>query len=622
MRLAATIAYLLLGAGIVAAEEAECSVARGEGVCADKASLMQQKAQQKKKIKVHDNEEIEGVVPKEDYDSYVTKEEYERNHPQGDGGPQSFDMKKEFALTEEDKKAGTIFLRGKAGPLTAKFMHAMRKLIKYYTQVIKGKKENDVVVSKEKLRAIFEDWCGELAAMGEACSADPLEMESSMGFTKCQIEEQVNAGHIPADVLALAIELMDPIEEIVMPTFELSLKQIPNREQHACEIETNSSAQKANSKASAKHPVNHPTMPTLMQSQAFSQRQSQAVAAVSKIRQAANDMAQAPPLSLGDRTLQALWREPCQTLGCDPRSFLDIVGSMHGHAAELIEVAAPAHVIREHLFTIRHAIRLLGTELQRQDEALAGNSSSASLLQLRDGTRAFYSAEGRNDGNLRYEGRLKGGFRLVRAAAAQIRSKCGGWLNFELCLSVGVSKVHGLAMKLPNPLAVYGAILSLSFSYGFSYNAMKGLFEGKNEVVAAWALKLSVLIGFIPTILPGTGPRAGVAGSVGISGNGKGKIVANFGASLAGGFVWPSTICPGAAWFSSFGINCMQGVSVGVGVVCSKVELYPNKAAGADTDDEDECYSIWPGGHGCAFNNDRSCISQECRHWWNGWYCD
>lgn len=370
-----------------------------------------------------------------------------------DVGTTSADLNQSHDSHDETySKAGANLLRSKHGALAIKFMYAADRLTRYYLRTMyrtdqrlpeeyKDRPEEFEweKPSKEKLAAIFTEWCDELAKKGEHCSKNPLEMEASMGYTRCLLEEATDAGELPTAIFAVLMETMGNTAEVVMPSFEEAFGELPHRELHACEGEQNPPEPRD---------VTRPP------------RQHSAVAAAAQVQQAAERHRQGSLLSsLGAAQVEDLWRGPCRSLRCDPASFMDVVRATHGLSAELVEVAAPARVIHDHFVTVRKVHILLQELPEPQDPSVAQNASS--LSQSNADLETFANKEGLQQSTARLERVLKDGAGVLDTAFALLRGSSKMLTTWGWCLTINWLDQTAWTKKFPLPHGL-GAMVSFS----------------------------------------------------------------------------------------------------------------------------------------------------------------
>lgn len=473
-----------------------------------------------------------------------------------------------YSLSTAHRQAGAALLRTKHGALFTKFALATDLLIRYFARIVhkagqtlpaeyKDRPEEYQweKPSKEKLSDIIQEWCDELAKAGAPCSDNPLEMEASMAYTRCLLEDASDAGDVPAATFVALVEDMDQMSEDVMPALQTEFGEIPERELRPCGGQGEAAVGLVE-----------------RDSRLQSRQQRSAVAAAARVRQATERLREAveegargsSPQSLGAAQLEDLWREPCRSLRCNPTSFPDILDAMQGLSAELVEVKAPARTIREHVTAMRKAHRLVTLVPGLHEKALASNASS--LLQADASHETFIFKEGRQEGSERLTWTLKDGGGVLDAAVAQLLGSEEAVTTMGFCFGAGAGAVTGYGLKLP-PGATYGAAMSVSVGGGVSSGSIKNFIERKCHAVGTISANLGILVGWVPN-LGSLGKRAGLSAKFGVSINGCAAMVsASIG--VGGSLVGPSAGCP----FNLSPLKCIKAVGVGITMMCCKFNV-------------------------------------------------
>lgn len=464
----------------------------------------------------------------------------------------------DLEISAEHKKAGKELLKGTYGALATLFVKSATDLSKYWAKVIQrangGTDPLNVtreLPSKEQMKSLMSGWRTELLKFS-TCPEDPLDMEACMGATRCLLEKEVGTS-ITAAFFAAFMEIQVEVENVIIRDFEFYFKETKTTPVPECPGE--SEALHANSSL-------------IDQSEASSERQWRAVSAVFTIQRAAELMERAAaPLSHADLAdFKYIWQEPCSALGCDHGSFQDIVQTMHGHVAELVEVGAPAAAIREYVRAMRKAIRA--------QKAYFGHASLLQDFEL------VFGKNGRNvAANKRYNQQFKNVGGMLDGAYMVLQQSNERLTTFFWCFTVFAGGLHAYVKKFPSPASDWGVILSIVGKYGISSSILNSLLSG-NGVCSG--VSSAVAIGAVVGYVPGTPKlvcfRAGLALTASVSWNNcKNSFNLGITAAMSGSMVWTSTQCPFGSDLGMF--KCVQGVTVGVGLICCNFNLRSGAAS-------------------------------------------
>ena len=479
--------------------------------------------------------------------------------------PIAYDVEdmKNFEISAQDIEAGKELLEGKYGKLYALYMESMVNFITYWARAIQrvgqtagpnGTNLTAETPSKDEMKKIFHEWRTELLKF-EKCPEEPLDMEACMGVTRCLVESEVGKS-INASFFATFVEIQTEVATTQIKDFELHFKEAKKTAVPLC---------------SGEGPEN-PAEPTevaefIDQFEASSERQWRAVSAVATVQHAADltERASAMRSNAVSTDFQDIWHPPCATLGCDHSSFRDIAQTMHGHVAELVEVNAPAPVIRMYVRAMRTAIHAtkawIGQGDFRRDHLLIldkpGQHSAANEL---------YNQQFKSVGGV-----LSGAYSLLKARRNGWWGKV--WKAVVGCMQIFVSTVLAYAKKFPSPANNWGAVVGITASYGVGSNSLKNILYGHGVCTGVGAkIAFGVVIGFVPGVPEAACFRVGVSIEASFSFNScTGSLNLSLTAGGSGSILWAGTTCPFGTWLGPF--KCANGLALGIGVICCTFNL-------------------------------------------------
>jgi len=470
-----------------------------------------------------------------------------------------------YVVSDAHMEAGKKLWKSEMGPLFTKYIKAMYDLTEYWAKVIQHAGQNtgnitdDLIEkpSEHRIATILANWTAALKDHQEFgnCSGDVFLMEECMGLTRCLIEPHVGVNQSIAPFLFAAIvELEDVTKTTVMRDFIAHFNTSKGAHAHACE-----------------ESMAHNADPSL--SQVSSGQATSAVATVAKVHTASKRMAQLLTPSnasvlalLQPADFESAWHEPCAALGCNPGSWLDVMDSLHGHAAELAKVQAPAHAIRLHVSAMRatqHAMR------QAAQTSPAFLANFETLL---------------NQGVLK-KSRATGAYRsLFKEAGGTLDGAIAEWwgrnawnsvTRLNWCWSISLNSVKGYVKKMP-AASDWGVICSMTFKNWQQLAAenLWALMSGQKTCAGRTIkLKFGLLIGYVPGAPEATGVGLGLSISAQFNYNACNRnLNLELSLSVQGMVFAASTSCPfGTPLWGVF--PCVHGYAVGVNVLCCNVDL-------------------------------------------------
>lgn len=539
-----------------------------------------------------------------------------------DGLPETIDLKaaENYAFSAVEMEAGSKLLLGRFGHLATEFVLTVNTLMKYWARTIKGSDggsesqatdentssqetssphyylkpsmefiENTIRNFRNELLRVYNDCAsndscntniinpnhhteitGEDAhrevveSMGEAscCPEDAMEFEVCMACMKCLIEDHVgNCGpdHIEAPMFAAMCEMEDEILEH-WKDFEQAFQKFRRTDLPTCKGENNV--------------VN--LMETFTSS---SPRHAAAVAVVAQIKRATNRMVESLStpnrslLLLDTQELYRIWDEPCQALGCNPKSWLDINTFMHDHAATLVGLDAPAFAIREHVSSVRTGQRAIHKAFDTSDALTEFVDTDAS----------------HQHGTVRYAQHIKAAGTKFDAAVSQLYGDGkAAMTTYGFCWKPMAGFVSGYVKKIPSPISVWGAVVSLTVSAGITNPSLiLDIILGRAPTICApdtrrrrrwWetelkaGLKFGIVIGFVPGTPHALCARAGVTLAAALTWSScKNEFSLGLTAGMAGALVVASSACGFGPTLGIF--KCIKGVFIGFAFFCCSFNL-------------------------------------------------
>lgn len=347
-----------------------------------------------------------------------------------------------YVVADRHKEAGAKHLEGPYGALTTKFAKMAADLTSYWARIIQKTgqstgphaiRTNYEQASRDRLREIMGEWRGELLNFG-VCPEAPLDMEACLGLHRCLVEDEVGLS-ITSGAFATFMEVHDELENVIIRDFELEFQESKDTPDHGCESEHDGDDD-----------MNHRSLLQVNQGAA-----ARATATAALIQHASDSTVQAleSQTRLETHDFQRIWSEPCAALGCNHSSWLDIMETVHGHTAELIEVGASARTIRVHVRSMRAAHRAL-KKAAFQSSALGENFEKI-LMQSGQNAAA----------NKRYDlamkevgGMLDGAYMLMKGSKTALT-----WFN--ICFSTFAGGLKAYQKKFGGmPTTFMGAIVS------------------------------------------------------------------------------------------------------------------------------------------------------------------
>lgn len=561
----------------------------------------------------------------------MQKQEEEQNNGEGlevaqsgnqnDNLPEAKDASVEnyYKIKASDLALGTDFLSGPYGKLFVLYVKSMVDFFAYYARVIDGVGQTShqgghnltkEEPSKDEMSNIFREWRIELLTF-RSCPDNPLDMATCMGETRCLIESEFGKS-INASFFAVFMETQEEVNTVVLKDFELYFEETPSKVMPTCAGEPHGDDGHATEIAAF-----------IEGFEATSERQWRAISAVATIQLAAGltQQGSAKSSSMNPADFQDIWRPPCATLGCDQSSFIDIVQTMHGHAVELVEVDAPAPVIRAYVRAMRTSIRsvkvgfgqssLVNFQVvleapgqhaaadqlyDQQIKRVAGvlDASYALLMRRGRGGKGFWQRVGKAakkkvKTDLKKVGKAaiktvktvaKEANKAVKVVAEAAKVVVDIIVNLFGCLGVGAKAVIGYAYKQMSPVPPIGAIISIAPWFGLGTADILNLITG-NEVCTSASAKISfgVVAGAILAAPADTAMfRAGVTISAHVSWSScSGALNLGISAGVAGAVVWKSTLCrvgiPPTLVPKIGPFACVKGLASGGTVMCCNFNL-------------------------------------------------
>mmetsp|Transcript_96171 Transcript_96171/g.272266 ORF Transcript_96171/g.272266 Transcript_96171/m.272266 type:complete len:552 (-) Transcript_96171:673-2328(-) len=470
-----------------------------------------------------------------------------------------------YVVSDAHMEAGKKLWKSEMGPLFTKYVKAMYDLTGYWATVIQragqnmGNVTDDLIErpSKQRIATILANWTAALRNhrhLGN-CSRDVFMMEECMGFTRCLIEPHVGVNQSIAPYLfAAVIELEDITKTVVMKDFLVYFNTSSGSHAHPCEDD-----------------MAHNADPSL--SQVSSEQATSAVATVAKVHTASKRMAQLLTPSntsvlalLQPADFESAWHEPCAALGCNPGSWLDVMDSLHGHAAELAKVQAPARAIRLHVSAMRAAQHAMRQAAGTSTAFLAnfGTLLNQGVLKKRRATSAYRS--------------------LFKEAGGTLDGAIAEWwgadawnavTNLNWCWSISLNSVTGYVKKMP-ATSDWAVVCSMTFEnwrqIGVSnlWKLMTGQTTCEDATIK---LQFGLLIGRVLGAPEAIGLAAGLSISAQFDYNVcHHNLNLELSLSVQGMVSTGSVDCPfGTPLWGVF--PCVQGYAIGVNVLCCNVNL-------------------------------------------------
>lgn len=453
-----------------------------------------------------------------------------------------------YTFSAAQREAGNKLLRAAGGDVATEAMYAMDRLFRYWSNTMQNLSSE--MPDLEKMNGYFTDLCSALqAAGGQACTGNPLEIQLAFGAARCMLEKDVNAGLAEPAALALFIESEDQIEEIVMRDFFEYFQQNPKG-------------------APPTHCDGEEAVTAAPDQALAGTRQSKALAAASLTRQAADGMlehfeevASSASAFADAEKLSRIWQGACKTLGCDAHAWLDIVDAIHGHANELVQVAAPASVVRGHIVSARAAQRAFQRGVNLAMERANTQQANNSLFAL----QAFMLNKGQSTGTEHYEDTIKTAGGVFDAAIAQLRGSKTPITRWWWCVQVTAGDVDGYFLAFSGPYSLQLAI-TLSVSLPSAENEVKKLLSGSTP---CWSGRVE-LSATVVAGLGGGGCTVGLSFSVTLDVSGCGASL-QIALGASGGCVWGATGCIVGPWLGPF--QCVNGAAIGVSIWCCTIDF-------------------------------------------------
>lgn len=193
-----------------------------------------------------------------------------------------------------------------------------------------------------------------LAAGGE-CKTGVYHLESCVQVSVCLLEAEVGES-VPVHIFSTYVESTTVVPDLLEGTAIMLIDPVDILDKD-CESAS-----------------------FLDEFSASSERQWSAVSIASLVEQASATFQKAArEKTLGVESFQDIWHSACTALNCDASSMLDIVHAVNGHAAELINVKAPAALIRTYLIAVRKnevSIKKMDSDLAQALSVILGGDSS------------------------------------------------------------------------------------------------------------------------------------------------------------------------------------------------------------------------------------------------------
>lgn len=453
-----------------------------------------------------------------------------------------------YTFSAAQREAGNKLLKAAGGDVATEAMYAMDRLFRYWSNTMQNLSSEKPDL--EKMNGYFTDLCSALAAAGEQqCTGNPLEIQLAFNAARCMLEKDVNAGLAEPSALALFIESEDQIEEIVMKDFFVYFQQNPKG-------------------VVSFHCAGEDVLTAAPDQALAGTRQSKALAAASLTRQAADGMVEhfeevaSSASGFADaEKLSRIWQGACKTLGCDAHAWLDIVDAIHGHANELVKVAAPASVVRGHIVSARAAQRAFQRGVNLAMDRANTQQANNSLFAL----QAFMLNKGQSTGTEHYEDTIKTAGGVFDAAIAQLRGSKTPITRWWWCVSVSAGDVEGYNLAYTGP---YSLRLAITLTVDLpDYEAeMKKLLMLDTP---CWSGRVELAVTIVAGLGAG-GCTVGLSFSITVHVSGCGAYV-QVGLGASGGCVWGASDCIVGPWLGPF--QCKSGVAVGVGIWCCKIDF-------------------------------------------------
>lgn len=469
-----------------------------------------------------------------------------------------------YKFSSAQLEAGHKFLEAPSGTLATEALYAMDQLFRYWAKTMQNITNHTVNAvekpDKEVMRQGFAPFCAALAAAGRPCASNPLDIQEGLNYARCLLEKDIDANRGDGSFLATYTEFEDQINSPIMADFFEYFGDVPDKVvTFKCEGE----------KVAEEDDEDQALAGT---------KQSTAVAVAVQSRQAADRMVKhfdevsASASSHVDvDELSRLWEGPCKALGCDAHSWLDIVDGLHGHTRELIDVAAPARMVREHIRSLRAAHRAT----QKGFNVVMDRSRNLPLNSTLFALQAFLFTDGKAEGSKTYEEAGKTGAGVFDASFALSRGSKEPLTRWWWCFSISAGTVIGYAWSASYGYGTVG--LEISFSDTSELGGLEKLF--KQSGTPCFSRKLTLGLSFMAGIgtpsVPGAkinfGCSVGISISFTASVSGCGAAF-NVGVGASGGcMLGPVGGCVLGTYL--FGIPCSRGAAVGVGVLCCGMDF-------------------------------------------------
>jgi hypothetical protein len=289
------------------------------------------------------------------------------------------------------------------------------------------------MVSHIEVDAIMAGWCAELTNItGTPCSAaEPFN--EMVAATRCFLERANEmSGRPTVAEFASAVEIFDAAEECMKPVIAgLGSYQRVGFDNH-CPGEWGPEPGPAQD---AFADTENGEDASLSQTTA---RIEAAVSAVRAVWRAAGHVGRHADRLHHDtssddyinmRNLPSIWKKPCEALGCERNSWMDIEDVLHDHTAELIELNAPVVAIYHHIASRKSARRAhmkMAVDESRDHQHLNSqgfqNQSAVYESGIEFLTRQSNRAESgarRYDSHVRHFGRILSAIQFMSYMAAK-----------------------------------------------------------------------------------------------------------------------------------------------------------------------------------------------------------